>query len=257
MFAGRSVGDLSVTAEADQSLVYRVLAEEGFTGVVAVHCEKESEMHPELWNPKIPVSHCRARPPEAEYASVLDQINFSGEVGFKGYLHIPHVSTNLSVHAVVEARKQGRKISMGVTPHHLLFSDERMMQPDGILYKVNPPLRDAVENMLLMNYLRDGAIDWIETDHAPHTFAEKTGKVLDEKGNPKYDSGIPSLVFYPRLIEVLVQNGFSQAQLDRITHTNIENVFGISLPKREIPSDVRRITLELANEYEFFKGNFD
>jgi dihydroorotase len=255
LFAGKSVGDLSVVNEEDQKTVYRVLAEEGFSGVLAVHCEKESEMLDGIWDPyhPIPIAHCRARPSVAEYASVLDQIKFSGEVDFKGCLHIAHVSSNLSILAIKGAKEKGRIISCGVTPHHLLFDETKMMESDGILYKVNPPIRDCAENMLLWAYLKDGYIDWIETDHAPHTLAEKTGKVLDKSGKPSYASGIPSLVFYPYLLNRLAQEGFTPEQIVRITHRNIEDIFGINLPMTETRKDFKKIVGELCKEYDFFR----
>ena len=72
LYAGSSTGDLSVPREADQRRVFDVLTSAGYSGVLAVHCEKESRFRPDLRNPRDPASHCRVRPPEAEIQSIRD-----------------------------------------------------------------------------------------------------------------------------------------------------------------------------------------
>ena len=66
LYAGHSVGNLGVINEEEQRGVYETLAREGYQGVLAVHCEKESELDPNTWNPQQPITHCHARPEKAE-----------------------------------------------------------------------------------------------------------------------------------------------------------------------------------------------
>ena len=75
MFAGKSVGDLEIVSEEDQRKVYQTLANAGYEGVLAVHCEKESEMKPDKWDPTLPISHSIARPVDAEIKSVFESIS--------------------------------------------------------------------------------------------------------------------------------------------------------------------------------------
>ena len=74
MFAGHSVGNLGIIGEDEQRGVYKVLTEEGYEGVLGVHCEKEALLRNDLWDPSKPESHCDARPPEAEYESVISAL---------------------------------------------------------------------------------------------------------------------------------------------------------------------------------------
>jgi len=262
MFAGHSVGNLGIVKEKEQKLVYKTLAEEGFDGVLAVHCEKESLLKPQLWNPSNPISHCYARPFQAEVESIRDQINFSKATGFKGHLHICHITNSRSVELVVEAKQKERRISCGVTPHHCLLDEKCMEQENGLLYKVNPPLRTydmkAKQSFLssvfdpdffpplgtdfLLYDLEEGLIDWIETDHAPH--------ILSEKLNEMYMSGFPGLPFYPHFIKYLKKDGFPDELLYKITHYNIEDTFKIGIkPLNGIEIFSKEPDLNLHTEY--------
>jgi len=96
----------------------------------------------------------------------------------KGRLHIAHVSTKGSVGLIHDAREEGVSVTAEVTPHHLTLTEERInsKSPDRPLNanaKVNPPLRTKEDVQALIKGLKDGVIDAIATDHAPHTLADK------------------------------------------------------------------------------------
>lgn len=246
MFAVKSgPSNLEVSKEDEQRLVYQTLVDEGYNGVLAVHCEKESFLKPNLWNPKNPKSHSYARPSISEASSVQDQLVFAGQLGFKGNLHIAHVSVPTSVELIEVSRRMNKvKLTCGVTPHHCLLNYDLIPESkQGLLYKVNPPLRDADSSKKMLELLKEERINWIETDHAPHTLAEKL--------NSPYMSGFPGLPFYPHFLNYLKENGFSEEQLRNLTHRNICNTFGIDLPERDIIPDKT-----LHNEYEVdvYKG---
>jgi dihydroorotase len=225
MFAGHSVGNLGIIQEDEQRLVYQTLSNEGYNGVLAVHCEKEFFLKPDLWNPLNPSSHSYARPPEAEVKSIEDQIRFAEDYQFTGRLHIAHTSVPKSVELVDNARKQGAiKISCGITPHHCCLDYELIPNsPEGLLYKVNPPLRDRSSAKRMLTLLKEGKIDWIETDHAPHALKEKLEK--------PYMSGFPGLSYYPHFINSLRKEGFSDMQIIDLTHNNICSIFGFNIPE--------------------------
>ncbi|MDD9954481.1 MAG: dihydroorotase [Candidatus Woesearchaeota archaeon] len=237
LYAGHSVGRIGVIDEEKQQLIYNTLAEEEYDGVVVVHCEKESLLTD--WDPKNPISHCRARPPAAEVASVQDQINFAKAAGFKGTLHIAHVS----VPEAVDLVNKENFVTCGVCPHHLLFDETAMEKENGILLKMNPPLRPPGMKEELLQQLRDGKITWIETDHAPHT--------LKEKANEPYMSGIPGLQIYPKFIQWLREQGIPEKQIEEITFNKIADTYKLDI----LPRDCEPI-LELGDEYEFdvYKG---
>jgi dihydroorotase len=222
MYAGRSVGDLAVIGEAEQRRAFQALADAGYKGVLAVHCEKEGLARPELWIPGQPDTWNLAKPPEMEVEAVRDQIRFARETGFQGHLHICHISTPEAVKLVDGARGH-MNISCGVTPHHLTLSTQDMQTAEGIKLKVNPPLRDRKAVSELMKLLETGKIDWIETDHAPHTKEEKTY----DPGKPKdfFMSGIRSLEGYAEFLQGLTHQGFTDRQIEELTYSNIKRVF--------------------------------
>ncbi|MFC1865398.1 dihydroorotase [Chloroflexota bacterium] len=87
-------------------------------------------------------------------------------------LHIAHASTAGTVELLRQAKKRGAKITAEVTPHHLTLTEERVIGYDTNA-KVNPPLRTEKDIEVLIQGLKDGVIDIIATDHAPHTDNDK------------------------------------------------------------------------------------
>ncbi len=238
IYAGHSVGNLAISVEEEQRRIYKTLAELGYKGVVAVHCEKESLFNQELWNPHYPRTHSLARPAIAETESIKDQIHFASESDFKGTLHIAHISHPESVLLVNQARKNtSLKITCGVTPHHCLLGNELMTGENGILYKVNPPLRSGADCEIMVKYLHEGLIDFIETDHAPHT--------LHEKLNAPYMSGFPGLPFVPHFLRFLLHIGFSEERITYRTHQRICEAFNI-----DIKDTPMHVDYGLEQEYE-------
>lgn len=218
LFAGRSTGPLAVTEAEGQRLVWKTLAELDYRGTVAVHCEQEQLMQPQLWDPARPVTHSSARPPEAEAASVQDQIAFARAAGFAGNLHICHISTPAAIEQV-RSFKAGFSLSCGATPHHLLMDSGMVPEgPEGLLLKVNPPLRSAAERRALVEALLEGTVDWVESDHAPHSPQDKY------RG---YASGIPSLVAWPLLIDYLRSRNISEERLEAVCGGAVLDRYGL------------------------------
>lgn len=240
LYAGNSTGNIGVTIEDKQRLVYKTLAKEDYKGVLVVHAEKESLFRPGLFDPKKPITHAYARPPESEVESVKDQIRFAKESGFRGTLHIAHVSVPESVNIIYEERDIN--VTCGVTPHHLIFDYNKMEEPDGLLLKMNPPLREPGMNKELLEMLKGDQITWIETDHAPHT--------LEEKLNNHPMSGIPNLQAFPKFINWLSLQGVTHDKISLLTYHNIQKVFNMWLPQ------LKSKPVENIGEYEFdpYKG---
>ena len=87
-------------------------------------------------------------------------------------LHLTHVSTAGSVDLIRNAKKAGTRVSADATPHHLLLNEE-VIESYNPVYKVKPPLRTEADRLALIEGLKDGTIDCIASDHAPHTRDEK------------------------------------------------------------------------------------
>ena len=174
LYAGHSVGDLGVISEEDQFFVYETLTQEGFDGVLAVHCEKESILDHKLWNPRNPITHCHARSEKAEVESVRDQLRLVRETSYGGKLHIAHISSPRAVDFLVKAKKQGVDVSSGICPHHFIYDWSQMYDENGILWKMNPPLRESSSRERIFQHLKDGKIDWSENTKKIHTLIRAT-----------------------------------------------------------------------------------
>ena len=232
MFASQSTGNMGIIEEEKQRAIYRTLAEENYTGVIAVHCEKESLFKPEE------KSHSRRRPPESEEASVEDQIRFAEEAGFKGTLHIAHISTEGALEAVREARERNIiRITCGATPHHILLNCTKETD----IVKMNPPLRDEENRLAIWNALFDGTINWIESDHAPHT--------LEDKKNGA--SGLPGFEGMLITISKLREAGMSEQKLNELLCTNALKTFGIKEKSKPIPIITDQMIREAHSAYPF------
>jgi len=221
MFAGHSTGNMGLVRGDTQKKVYSILARLGYEGVLALHCEKESLLHPELEDPSDYSTHSLSRPVEAEVASIADQIKYSEEAGFAGLLHICHLSSISSLVLVEEAKRKGRRISCAATPHHLLLNSEDASSH--CLYaKMNPPLRSEADRVSLFDALLAGRIDWVETDHAPHTLADKEGGA----------SGIPGFSGLLLLVKRLYEAGCPLPLMQSLLGGRVQLVF--SLEKRPV-----------------------
>jgi len=92
-----------------------------------------------------------------------------------GYVHIAHMSARASLRAVRKGKDAGVRVTCEVAPHHFTLTDESLESP--VAYdtnvKMNPPLREAADRDAMIEGIRDGAVDVIATDHAPHHYDEK------------------------------------------------------------------------------------
>jgi dihydroorotase len=109
-------------------------------------------------------------PAAAEESIIARDLALAEETG--GHIHIAHVSTAGGVTLIRRAKERVVKATAEVTPHHLTLTEERVAGYDTSA-KVTPPLRTKVDTQALLEGLKDGTIDIIATDHAPHTEAEK------------------------------------------------------------------------------------
>lgn len=90
----------------------------------------------------------------------------------KAKVHFCHVSTQKSVELIRQAKQRGVKVTAEATPHHFTLTDEAIQGYDPV-YRVSPPLRSAEDVEAVKEGLKDGTIDAVATDHAPHTLEEK------------------------------------------------------------------------------------
>lgn len=135
--------------------------------------------------------------------------------------HVCHISTAESAELIRRAKAEGLDISCETAPHYLLLSDAEL-QEDG-RFKMNPPLRGEADRLALIEALRDGTIDMIATDHAPHSAEEKS------RGLEKSAYGITGLeTAFPVLWTELVEPGIiGRERLTELMSTAPARRFGI------------------------------
>lgn len=135
--------------------------------------------------------------------------------------HVCHISTAESAELIRRAKAEGLDISCETAPHYLLLSDAEL-QEDG-RFKMNPPLRGEADRLALIEALRDGTIDMIATDHAPHSAEEKS------RGLEKSAFGITGLeTAFPVLWTGLVEPGIiGRERLTELMSTAPARRFGI------------------------------
>lgn len=139
------------------------------------HCEDENlsqdgVMHEGYYST---IFGLKGIPAAAEEIMVARDIVLAEMTGI--HLHIAHLSTEGSLNLVKDAKARGVNVTFEVTPHHLLLTDKEVgdYNPDT---KVHPPLRSERDKNILIEALKDGEIDVLATDHAPHTFEDKLGE---------------------------------------------------------------------------------
>ena len=141
--------------------------------MIVAHCEDESELQPGA------CIHAGTYAKEHDLVGINSDSEFkhaqrdlSIVVNTKCRYHICHISTKETVAALKEAQTKGLLASGEVCPHHLILTDENIKDCDPN-YKMNPPLRSKEDLEALLDGLREGTIEVIATDHAPHSREEK------------------------------------------------------------------------------------
>ncbi|BCB74276.1 dihydroorotase [Phytohabitans flavus] len=158
---------------ADPALMRRALEYvKAFDGVIAQHAEEPrltegAQMHEGEVATRLGLT---GWPAVAEEAIIARDVLLAEHVGSR--LHVCHLSTAGSVDVLRNAKARGVKVTAEVTPHHLLLTDERATSYDPV-FKVNPPLRTQADVEALRRALREGVIDVVATDHAPHAVEDK------------------------------------------------------------------------------------
>ena len=136
---------------------------------------------------------------ESEWGPIKRDIELCRETGC-GY-HVCHISTKESVELIRRAKAEGVDITCETAPHYLVMDDSDLKE-DG-RFTMNPPLRDKADREALLEGVRDGTIDMISTDHAPHSAEEKA------KGLESSAFGIVGIeTAFPVLYTKLVKTGF-------------------------------------------------
>lgn len=156
---------------------------------------------------------------ESEWGEIKRDVALAKETGVK--YHVCHVSTKESVEIIRDAKKNGTDVTCETAPHYLILTDMDLKE-DGF-WKMNPPLRSKQDQDALIEGIKDGTIDMIITDHAPHSLEEKS------KGLEKSSMGIIGLeTSFPLIYTYLVKNNIITLEKAlELMNTNPRKRFGI------------------------------
>jgi dihydroorotase len=173
-----AVSDDGRNAVSPRQLAIALAEAAHLSRAVLVHPEDE-EMIAQANATQGSVTRSTIRPAETETRAVNLAIRALAHAR-SGHLHLQHLSTEGSVASLRRARHQGLWVSAEVTPHHLSMWLPVAEEPDPQgLRKVNPPLRAEHDRNALVRALREGLIEAVATDHAPHRAEEKSGAYAD------------------------------------------------------------------------------
>ncbi len=156
---------------------------------------------------------------ESEWGPIKRDIELSRKTGC--HYHVCHISTKESVEIIRQAKKEGVNVTCETGPHYLTLNDMNL-QEEG-RFKMNPPIRSEEDRQALIEGIKDGTIDMIITDHAPHSAEEKS------KGLQGSAMGVVGLeVAFPVLYTNLVKPGIiTLNKLLDLMNTNPRNIFKI------------------------------
>ena len=158
---------------------------------------------------------------ESEWAQIDRDLKLVEQIGCK--YHVCHISTKESVEIIRQAKARGVNVTCETGPHYLVM-DDSYLQEEG-RFKMNPPLRSAEDRQALVDGIRDGTIDMIATDHAPHSAEEKS------KGLEKSAFGVVGIeTAFPICYTYLVKTGIiTMDKLMDLLVWNARNRFNIPL----------------------------
>ncbi|WP_047376438.1 dihydroorotase [Exiguobacterium sp. ZOR0005] len=188
---------------------------------VVAHCEDNTLKAGSVHEGRFSEEHgIQGIPSLAESIHIARDVLIAEETGC--HYHVCHVSSRQSVRVIRDAKRAGIHVTAEVTPHHLVLCEDDIPGLDSN-FKMNPPLRSADDREALLEGLRDGTIDMIATDHAPHTAEEKA------EGMERAPFGITGFeTAFPLLYTTFVKTGqMEEATLIEWMTKRPSDVFGL------------------------------
>lgn len=219
VFMTQSTGSLTVTGLGELAEVFEAVRRTG--RVLAVHAESDAiHQKAKVGLPDATASHVKARPPLAEAVAVAECVELCRE--FRTPINLPHLSTGRAATLVRRAKEDGLPISAATCPHYLFF-DAADAAAGGEIFKVNPSIKYAEDREALLAAVKDGVVDHVHSDHAPHT--------LEEKGRPYglAPSGIAGLQHqFSVLLELVARGRLAPPDVARLLCEAPARAFGLS-----------------------------
>ena len=230
---------------ASAALMRRALQYASITGrKLAVHCEEPTLSR----GGHVHEGRVAAEVGFAGYPSVAESVAVERDLALAAYeaqpVHVLHLSAVDSVEALRRARAAGVAASGEATPHHLVLTDEAVRSLDPNV-KMNPPLRAEQDRLALLEGLRDGTIEAIATDHAPHAAYEKE---VPFEAAPFGVTGLETA--FAALYTHLVEPGLLPLEtlLERMS-AGPARIFGLDRPRVSSGAPANLVLLDLDREW--------
>ncbi|MDQ0314344.1 dihydroorotase [Amorphus orientalis] len=214
IFMGSSTGTLLVEDDATLDRVMRAISRR-----CAVHAEDEPRLRErkDLRVPGDPTSHPVWRDPEAALKATRRLVGAARKAGRR--VHVLHISTGEEMD-FLESQKDVATVE--VTPNHLTLAVDEDTDL-GTLMQMNPPVRDAAHRERIWRAIRDGVVDVLGSDHAPHTREEKA------KPYPESPSGMPGVqTLVPVMLDHVAKGRLSLERFVDLTSAGPQRIFGIA-----------------------------
>ena len=199
-----------------------------------------------------PLAHCESRPPIVEVEAIAKMLRFGKETGCP--VELVHVSTCGAMELAKKAKQEGQTVYVETCPHYLLL-DESYVEKYGAYAKCNPALRKKEEIDKLWDYVNDGTVDFIGSDHSPYLVSEKEKSPDDIFVAP---SGFPGIDL--RLPLMLTEAKKGRVSMERVVEllcVNPAKCFNIFPQKGTISAgaDGDLVIVDMNKEYEFDAKN--
>ena len=211
---------------------------------LALHCEEPTLSH----GGHVHEGRVAAELGFAGYPSVAESVAVERDLALTGYeggrVHVLHLSAAESVEALRRARDAGVAASGEATPHHLVLTDDAVRSLDPNV-KMNPPLRAEQDRLALLEAVRDGTIEAIATDHAPHAAHEKE---VPFEAAPFGVTGLETA--FAALYTHLVKPGLLPLEtlLERMS-AGPARIFGLDRPRVSVGARANLVLLDLEREW--------
>ncbi len=220
-FIGRSTEAMTFASLSDMEEAIKLYAGRS----ISFHCEDQGVMD----RNKNAAAHEQRRPEEAEIKAVAYALRLIKDYRLSG--RVCHISTEEGLKLVAGAKRMGLNVSSEATPHHLYFDEQMLNEKNRLWLQMNPPLRGRSDRLALINGLKSGIIDYLATDHAPHTREEKLAGI----------SGVPHLDTYGAFTTwLMAEHGFKPQDIARVCSYNPGRFVNQFLPKGPCFGEIRK-----------------
>ncbi len=220
-FLGCSTGSAGVADEKTMRMLFTAAAQAGMK--VVAHCEDDQIMADAQAHATAETAdrHDLMRPAVGEIESIRNAIRVAGEVGAE--LHVFHISTADGGRLVAEANDAGQAVTGTTGTQYLLVTAEEAYAAKQNRFKVNPAIKSDEHRQGLRELIREGRLQGIGTDHAPHPLADK------DRPYAKAPSGFPSIdLVLPMLFAIADDSGMDMSLLLRAMTSQPADEFGLS-----------------------------